>query len=128
MQTNTRARRNLLESPKTKSKPNYTSEQLEAIANYQAAIKQHLAPAEVLIASQLHEHALPHLQEALLAQTQSLAIKAHQTPPITVQDLQTQPHLGLVPESLRPFLTQPHQDTAAIESLLTHLLHRIRTP
>jgi len=124
MQTNTRARRNLLNQGKsTASSPIHTPEQLAQIDGFTATRDEQLKAATVLIAANLHSMAPSHLQAALLATTQAEAVRQFTTPAETFTQITEEPHLSFLPEATHEHLksidTQSPNELEAILSSLS---------
>jgi len=124
MQTNTRARRNLLD-PKsaTSSKPTHTPEQLVQIKAFISTKDEQLKAATVLMDAGLHTMATTHLLESLLAATQAEAVRQFTTPAKTLDELTEEPHLSFLPDGCECFLKKPDSLTSdeltALKNLLT---------
>ncbi|MCP5537889.1 MAG: DEAD/DEAH box helicase [Akkermansiaceae bacterium] len=104
LQTNTRARRNLLEPDPEKPAPTHTPEQLAEIKRHQHQKQEQLTAANALTAAQLPHLATPHLKNAILHHSQLTALQTHQTPPETLADLREVPHKSLLPENILTML------------------------
>lgn len=104
MQTNTRARRNLLEPDSTPhSKPTHSPEELAQIKAFIDIKGAQLKAATVLMDAGLHAIATSHLLESLLATAQAEAVRQFTTPAKTLEELTEEPHLSLLPEPIREF-------------------------
>lgn len=116
LQTNTRARRNLLAptSPE-KKKPTLTDEQLTQIKTLTGQKEEQQAAANALISAKLPHLAAPHLKAALLHHTQITAIQNHQTPPVNIEDLQSPPHDLFLPDQIRALLVKDSWDADEID-------------
>lgn len=105
LQSNTRARRNLLEAASSGPKPPSLNPEQEAqLKKLQSSKQEQLTAAKALLDAKLPHLATPHLQNTVLHQAQITAIQTQQTPPESLDDLETRPHASLVPETLSPFL------------------------
>lgn len=101
MQTNTRARRNLLApTSATDTKPKHSPEQLAQLKAFTAKKEEELKAATVLIGANLHAMAPDHLLAAALASAQITAIEHFTSPPKTLDQINEEPHKTHVPEAL----------------------------
>lgn len=116
VQTNTRARRDLLAPLSQKTKTNLTSEQEVQIKKLTQQKSEQHAAAKALLAAQLPHLAIPHLKNALLHHTQIKAIQQNQTRPDSISELIHPPHQQLLPDEFATFL---HQETLSHEALQT---------
>jgi superfamily II DNA/RNA helicase len=125
MQTNTRARRNLIApSTNTNTKPTHTPEQLAQLKSFTAKKEEEIKAATVLIDAGLHTMAPDHLLTATLAYAQVCAIENFTTPPKALEQLSEEPYKTHTPppvvEALKTF--SPN-DPKSISSLLSALIH-----
>jgi hypothetical protein len=105
MQTNTRARRNLLAAgEKTATKPTLTAEQLAQIETHRTTLTEQRKAATALIAADLPHLSTSHLKSALLASAQITAIENFTTPAEKFEQLTNEPHLSCLPDEAHPFL------------------------
>lgn len=116
VQTNTRARRNLLESTTPARKKSLTPEQEEQIKTLTESKTEQQTAAQALLTAKLPHLATPHLQKALLHHIQIQAIQQNQTPPETLEDLTQPPHHQLLPGDVLALL---QKDALAPEDLAT---------
>ena len=122
MQTNTRARRNLLAtSTPTASKPTHTPEQLAEIKQLTTQKSEQLKAATALIGASLPHLAVPHIQAAILTTAQLTAIKNFTTPPESLEDLSKEPHKTFLPEELQKFITSDSPSPEEIETIIAQI-------
>ena len=123
MQTNTRARRNLLDSEApTDSKPTLSTEQRAQLQAFRARRAEQLKAATVLLDAGLHAMAPEHLREAALAAASAAAIESCTTPPTEIEQLKEDPHRSLLPPDVHPLLEYLDSLTAEQSSSLRDAL------
>jgi len=107
MQTNTRARRNLLDpGAATDTKPVLTPEQVAEIEALSAKRDEQLQAADLLHGSGLVALVPDHLLAAFLATAGIASIRAFSSPPGSLDEIAREPHRSHLPESLHPWLAQ----------------------
>ncbi len=105
MQTNTRARRNLLATGQpTASKPTLSPEQRAQLDAFTARKAEQLKAATVLIDAGLHAMAPEHLRAAALATAAATAVENFTTPATEIGQLETEPHHSFLPAGAQPLL------------------------
>ncbi len=123
MQSNTRARRNLLASDeKTATKATLTPEQRAQIKAHQSTLAEQNKAATALLAADLPHLATPHLKAALLATAQITAIENFTTPAEKFAQLHEPAHHSFLPPAAHPFLekadTLTKQDARNLAEIL----------
>ncbi len=127
MQTNTRARRNLLDpAAAASSRPVLAPGQQAEVEALTAKRHEQLQAAGLLLDSGLVALVPGHLAEAFLATARIASIRNFTTPPESLAEAAAEPHRSHLPESLQPWLPRienlpESSDPAACRDLLDAL-------
>lgn len=114
VQTNVRARRNLLGQSESAPVSKLSEEDQKRIIELKAQLARKLKTVSLLLPAGLHEEATPSLKSALLLNAQIKAVESQSTPPEQEDDLKKTAfhHLLADPAKVNEFLAEPAPELA----------------